>query len=82
MRMRVQNITQGVHMMSLERTLIKAQIRRRKWFPRVTIGTIVVSIYLFRFEIAILVTISVAAVVWKVLSDPINETEELMRIRQ
>jgi len=69
-------------MMSLERTLIKAQIRRRKWFPRVTIGTIVVSIYLFRFEIAILVTISVAAVVWKVLSDPINETEELMRIRQ
>jgi MFS superfamily sulfate permease-like transporter len=82
MRVRITEITKGVQMSTLERTLIKAQIRRRKWFPRVTVGAIVVSIYLFRLEIAILVTVSVAAVVWKVLSDPINETEDIMRIRQ
>lgn len=69
-------------MTSLERTLVKAQIRRRKWFPRITTVTSLLSLYFLRLDLAILVAVSVALVTWGILSSVVDEAEEIMRIRR
>jgi len=69
-------------MTSLERTLITAQIRRRRWFPRILIVTAIASIYFFSIDVAILMFVSVSVVSWGLLSSTIDETEEIMRIRR
>jgi len=69
-------------MTSLERILITAQIRRRRWFPRILIVTAIASIYFFSIDVAILMFVSVSVVSWGLLSSTIDETEEIMRIRR
>ena len=82
MRVRTKQITKGGNMTSLERTLITAQIRRRRWFPRILIVTAIASIYFFSIDVAILMFVSVSVVSWGLLSSTIDETEEIMRIRR
>jgi hypothetical protein len=69
-------------MTSLERTLVKAQIRRRRWFPRITVVTSLLALYFCRIDIAILVLASVTIVTWGLLSSSIDETEDIMRLKR
>lgn len=66
----------------LQRTLVEARIRRRKWSTGVTVATFLLSIYFLRWVLAILVAIGVFLTAWSILSSEIYTTESIIKIRR
>jgi hypothetical protein len=69
-------------MTSLERTLVKAQSRRRVWFTFITFVSALLMLYFFELILAILLISLVSLAAWDLLTSEVDTTNNIIKIKQ
>jgi hypothetical protein len=69
-------------MTSLERTLVKAQSRRRVWFTFITFVAALFMLYFFELILAILLISLVSLAAWDLLTSEVDTTNNIIKIKQ
>lgn len=69
-------------MTAMERALYRAQRRKKRYLPIITIVTALVSSVMFEWSNALILTMVVYLLSWGLLSSSIDQIEELRTIRR